>query len=81
MRIIASLLAPWMHFLIVNRPVAATVCLLLQISLVGWMPATIWSAYSINQYNRTARRTATRIATAIAETAMRNSQLKVEAGL
>lgn len=81
MRIITSLVAPWMHFLTVNRAGAATMCLLLQISLIGWVPATIWSAYSINQYNKAARRTAKRIATAIAEAAMRNSQLKVEAGL
>ncbi|WP_394475181.1 YqaE/Pmp3 family membrane protein [Ralstonia mannitolilytica] len=81
MRIITSLIAPWMHFLTVNRPVAAIVCLLLQISLIGWVPATIWSSYSVNQYNMTARQTAKRIATAIAEATLRNSQLKAEAGL
>ncbi|WP_247391674.1 YqaE/Pmp3 family membrane protein [Ralstonia pseudosolanacearum] len=81
MRIITSLFAPWLHFLTVNRPVAAIVCLLLQISLIGWAPATIWSAYSINQYNKAAKRTAMRIDMAIAEAAMRHSQLKVGAGL
>lgn len=81
MRIITSLLAPWMHFLTINRPGAATVCLLLQITLIGWVPATIWSVYSINQYTKAARRTAKRIDTAIAEAALRNSRLKVEAGL
>lgn len=81
MRIITNLLAPWMHFLTINRPVAATVCLLLQISVIGWVPATIWSVYSINQRNRTARRIAKRIAAALAEASTRNSQLKAEAGL
>ena len=27
------------------------ICLILQITLIGWVPAAIWAAYALSQYN------------------------------
>lgn len=50
MRLILAILLPWLQFFTIGRPVAGIVCLLLQISIIGWLPAAIWSAYALSQY-------------------------------
>jgi uncharacterized membrane protein YqaE (UPF0057 family) len=51
MRIIIAILLPWLLFFTIGRPIAGIICLLLQISLVGWLPAAIYAVYSLSQYN------------------------------
>ncbi len=50
MRLLISLFLPWLTFFTIGRPVAGIVCLVLQISLIGWLPATIWSVFALSQY-------------------------------
>ncbi len=50
MRLILALLLPWLQFFTIGRPVAGIICLLLQLTLIGWLPAAIWSVYALNQY-------------------------------
>lgn len=50
MRLLLALLLPWLQFFTIGRPIAGIVCLLLQITLIGWVPAAIWSVYALNQY-------------------------------
>ena len=50
MRLLISLLLPWLTFFTIGRPIAGVVCLLLQITLIGWLPATIWAVYALSQY-------------------------------
>ncbi len=51
MRLIISLLLPWLTFFTIGRPIAGMVCLILQITFIGWVPATIWAVYALSQYN------------------------------
>jgi hypothetical protein len=51
MRLLLSLILPWLTFFTIGRPVAGFVCLFLQITLIGWIPAVIWSVYALSQYN------------------------------
>ena len=51
MRFIISLFIPWLTFFTMGRPVSGVVCLILQLTIVGWIPATIWAVYSLSQYN------------------------------
>ena len=51
MRLILAILLPWLQFFTIGRPIAGTVCLILQITIVGWIPAAIWSAYALSQYH------------------------------
>jgi uncharacterized membrane protein YqaE (UPF0057 family) len=50
MRLLVALLLPWLAFFTIGRPFAGCVCLILQITLIGWVPAAIWAAYAVSQY-------------------------------
>lgn len=50
MRLILAILLPWLQFFTIKRPFAGIFCLILQITVIGWLPATIWSVYALSQY-------------------------------
>ncbi len=50
MRLIIAFLLPWLTFFTIGRPFSGFICLILQITLLGWIPATIWAVYALNQY-------------------------------
>lgn len=50
MRLLFSLVLPWLTFFTIGRPFAGIICLILQITLLGWIPATIWAVYALSQY-------------------------------
>lgn len=50
MRLLIALLLPWLLFFTIGRPIAGIVCLILQITLIGWVPAAIWAVYSLSNY-------------------------------
>ena len=50
MRLIIALLLPWLTFFTIGRPFAGIICLILQITLIGWIPATLWAVYALSQY-------------------------------
>ncbi|WP_425879765.1 YqaE/Pmp3 family membrane protein [Acinetobacter sp. TWP2-2-3] len=45
MKSIVAFIFPWSLFMTLHRPVEATVCLMLQISILGWIPAAIWAMH------------------------------------
>ena len=50
MRLVIAFLLPWLTFFTIGRPVAGIVCLFLQITLIGWVPAAIWAVYALSQW-------------------------------
>ncbi len=50
MRFILALLVPWLQFFTIGKPISGLICLFLQITIIGWLPATIWSVYALSQY-------------------------------
>lgn len=50
MRLILALFLPWLTFFTIGRPFAGIACVILQITLIGWLPATIWAVYALGQY-------------------------------
>ncbi|MGC2040293.1 YqaE/Pmp3 family membrane protein [Paraburkholderia caledonica] len=50
MRSLLALILPWLQFFTIGRPLAGIVCLLLQSTLIAWIPAAIWSVYALSQY-------------------------------
>lgn len=50
MRLIIAFLLPWLTFFTIGRPFSGIFCLILQLTLLGWIPATIWAVYALNQY-------------------------------
>jgi uncharacterized membrane protein YqaE (UPF0057 family) len=51
MRLLIAFLLPWLTFFTIGRPVAGIVCLILQVTLIGWIPAAIWAVYALSQWN------------------------------
>lgn len=50
MRLIIAFFLPWLTFFTIGRPISGVICLILQITLFGWAPATIWAVYALSQY-------------------------------
>lgn len=50
MRLFLAIFLPWVQFFTIGRPIAAIVCLVLQITIIGWIPAALWSVYALSQY-------------------------------
>ncbi len=51
MRLIIAIVLPWLLFFTIGRLIAGVICLILQVTLIGWIPAAIWAIYSLSQYN------------------------------
>ena len=45
-----ALLLPWLTFFTIGRPLSGVVCLILQLTLIGWIPAAIWAVYALSQF-------------------------------
>lgn len=50
MRLLIAFVLPWLTFFTIGRPIAGLLCLVLQITLIGWIPATIRAVYALSQY-------------------------------
>lgn len=49
MRLLLAIILPWFQFFTIGRPVAGIICLILQVTVIGWTPAAIWSVYALSQ--------------------------------
>jgi uncharacterized membrane protein YqaE (UPF0057 family) len=50
MRYLIALLLPWLAFFTMGMPISGVICLVLQLTVIGWLPATIWAFFAINNY-------------------------------
>ncbi|MBD3666362.1 MAG: YqaE/Pmp3 family membrane protein [Kangiella sp.] len=50
MRLILALLIPWFVFFTIGKPIQGLICLVLQLTLIGWIPAAIWAVWALNNY-------------------------------
>lgn len=50
MRLLLAIFLPFLAFFTIDRPFAGVICLILQITLIGWIPAAIWATYALGQY-------------------------------
>jgi ABC-type phosphate transport system permease subunit len=50
MRLLIALILPWLTFFTIGRPFQGILCLILQITLIGWPIAAIWAVYALSQY-------------------------------
>lgn len=49
MRYILAFFLPWLSLMLQGKVGSGIVCLLLQITLIGWIPAVIWAMTSLNR--------------------------------
>ncbi|MCR2829623.1 YqaE/Pmp3 family membrane protein [Acidithiobacillus ferrooxidans] len=50
MRLFLAIFLPFLVFFTIGRAIAGIICLILQITLIGWVPAAIWAVYALSQY-------------------------------
>ena len=50
MRLLLAIFLPFVAFFTIGRPIAGIICLILQITLIGWLPAALWAVYALSQY-------------------------------
>lgn len=50
MRLIIAFFFPWLTFFLIGRPLSGLLCLVLQCTILCWLPATIWAVYALSQY-------------------------------
>ncbi len=43
-----AIIFPWLSFLLRGKIIQGVVCLVLQITILGWIPAAIWAVVSLN---------------------------------
>lgn len=44
-----AILIPWLSFFLRGKPFSGLLCLILQITLIGWIPAAIWALVSLSE--------------------------------
>ncbi|MEO5681040.1 MAG: YqaE/Pmp3 family membrane protein [Chitinophagaceae bacterium] len=44
-----AILLPWLSFILRGRMLTGILCLLLQITIIGWIPAAAWAVISLNE--------------------------------
>ena len=50
MRLILAIFIPWFQFFTIGRPFSGIFCFILQCTLIGWIPATIWSVFALSEF-------------------------------
>lgn len=50
MRLLLAIFLPFVTFFTIGRPIAGIFCLILQITLIGWIPAALWAIYALGQF-------------------------------
>jgi len=50
MRLLLAIFLPFVAFFTIKRPIAGIICLILQVTLIGWLPAAIWAVYALGQF-------------------------------
>ncbi len=51
MRLLIAIFLPFLLFFTIGRPFSGIICLILQLTLIGWIPAALWAVYTLSQYN------------------------------
>lgn len=48
MMFLIALALPPLAMFMVGKPVQALICLALQVTLIGWLPASLWALFVVN---------------------------------
>ncbi len=50
MRLILAIFLPFSVFFTIGKPFTGIICMMLQITLIGWPVAALWAVYALSQY-------------------------------
>lgn len=49
MRYVVAFFFPWLSLLLQGKIISGIICLILQITIIGWVPAVIWAFTALNR--------------------------------
>ncbi|WP_339632494.1 YqaE/Pmp3 family membrane protein [uncultured Sneathiella sp.] len=49
MYIVIGILLPWLMFFMLGRTMEGIICLILQLTVLGWLPAAIWALVALHR--------------------------------
>lgn len=49
MRYLLAIFLPWLSLMLQGKLLQGLLCLLLQLTILGWLPAALWAILSINK--------------------------------
>ncbi|WP_340149961.1 YqaE/Pmp3 family membrane protein [uncultured Sneathiella sp.] len=49
MYIAIGILLPWLMFFMLGRTMEGIICLILQLTVLGWLPAAIWAMVALHR--------------------------------
>jgi uncharacterized membrane protein YqaE (UPF0057 family) len=49
MRYVIAFFLPWLSLLLQGKILSGIICLILQITIIGWIPAAIWAFTALNR--------------------------------
>lgn len=49
MRYVIAFFLPWLSLILQGKILPGIICLILQITIIGWIPAFIWALVSLNR--------------------------------
>ena len=55
MRYVIAFFLPWLSLLLQGKLLSGLICLLLQITIIGWIPAFLWAYTSLNRMHEDRR--------------------------
>lgn len=50
MRLVLAIFLPCLVFFTIGRPLSGILCIILQVTVLGWIPASLWAIYALNNY-------------------------------
>jgi uncharacterized membrane protein YqaE (UPF0057 family) len=48
MRMMIAIFLPFLAFFTIGKPIQGLICLVLQLTLIGWLPAAVWAALAVS---------------------------------
>ena len=58
MRYLIAVLLPPLAFFTMGMPLSGLFCLLLQVTLIGWLPAAVWACFAVSHFHTVHRENA-----------------------
>lgn len=49
MRYVIAFFLPWLSLMLQGKILSGIICLILQITIIGWIPAFIWAVTALNR--------------------------------
>jgi len=51
MRYLIAILLPFLSFFTMGKVGQGLICLILQMTIIGWLPAALWALVTVSSYN------------------------------